>query len=181
MPELRFPDHLRAIDHINYRTRRILRRRAVTGDDGTKHALWRFCSGDPSTMRPHMKPVLSFSFFGVLLSMLPALAASDPDLASFRAAYTTGDGLAYVIVNDEKGEHLYRYGDASRLAAKKDERAYMLFTCLSPHVFVAEKTEDKSVLSKAKVVKQSDPEFSTLDTKYVATCKNPFVKSALPK
>ena len=53
----------------------------------------------------------------------------DPDLAKFRAAYTSGDGIAYVVINDEKGERIYRYGDASRLTAKKDTRGYMLFTC----------------------------------------------------
>jgi hypothetical protein len=43
---------------------------------------------------------------------MPALAAeqraADPELAQFRAAYTSGEGLAYVVTNDEKGEHIYR-------------------------------------------------------------------------
>jgi hypothetical protein len=30
--------------------------------------------------------------------------AVDPDLAQLRAAYTSGEGLAYVVTNDEKGE-----------------------------------------------------------------------------
>ena len=60
---------------------------------------------------------------------------ADPELAKFREAYTSGDGLAYVIIRDDKGERIYRYGDASRLTAKRDQRGYMLFTCASPHVF----------------------------------------------
>jgi hypothetical protein len=99
--------------------------------------------------------------------------AADPDLASFRQAYTTGSGLSYVVVKDDKGERIYRYGDASRQAAQKDTRGYMLFTCNSPHVFVA--------LLKAKVVKAGEPEFNDLDAKYLSGCKNPLVKSAVPK
>ncbi len=67
-----------------------------------------------------------FSYAAAICASLltvPAFAADqaaiDPDLAQFRAAYTSGDGLAYVVINDEKGDHIYRYGDASRLAAKK--------------------------------------------------------------
>jgi hypothetical protein len=56
-------------------------------------------------------------------------------------------------MNDEKGEHVYRYGDASRLTAKKDSRGYMLFTSAAPHVFLSSKTEDKAALEKAQVVK----------------------------
>ena len=63
--------------------------------------------------------------------------AADPDLAPFRQAYTSGSGLSYVVVKDDKGERIYRYGDASRQAAQKDTRGFMLFTCNSPHVFVA--------------------------------------------
>ena len=112
----------------------------------------------------------------------PALAADpvtpDPDLSQFRSAYTTGDGLAYVVINGEKGEQVFRYGDASRLTAKKDARGYMLFTCASPHVYLQDK--DKSALLKAKVVKSGEPEFAALDAKYLSGCKNPLVKSALP-
>jgi hypothetical protein len=114
----------------------------------------------------------------------PAFAADptvDPDLAQFRAAYTSGDGLAYVVINDDKGEHVYRYGDASRLSAKKDARGYMLFTCNAPHVFVPQQAEDKAALSKATVVKAGDPRFAELDAKYLSGCHNPLVKSAIPK
>jgi hypothetical protein len=112
----------------------------------------------------------------------PVLAADpDPALAQFRAAYTSGDGISYVVIPDEKGERVYRYGDASRLTAKKDPRGYMLFTCAAPHVFVQEKAEDKAALMKAKIVKADDPGFADLDAKYIANCKNPLVKSAIPK
>jgi hypothetical protein len=106
---------------------------------------------------------------------------ADPDLAKFRAAYTSGDGIAYVVISDEKGERIYRYGDASRLTAKKDTRGYMLFTCASPHVFIPQKPEDKTVLLKAEVVKVDEPRFADLDRKYVSNCRNPLVKSAIPK
>jgi hypothetical protein len=108
-------------------------------------------------------------------------SSPDPDLAKFRAAYTSGDGIAYVVINDEKGERIYRYGDASRLTAKKDTRGYMLFTCASPHVFIPQKPEDKSALLKAEVVKAGEQRFAELDQKYVSTCRNPLVKSAIPK
>jgi hypothetical protein len=85
------------------------------------------------------------------------------------------------VIQDDKGERIYRYGDASRITAKKDPRGYMLFTCASPHVFVQEKPEDKAALLKAKVVQASDPGFAELDAKYLAGCKNPLVKSAIPK
>ena len=57
----------------------------------------------------------------------------------------------------------------------------MLFTCAAPHVFVQEKAEDKAALLKAKVVKADDAGFADLDAKYLASCKNPLVKSAIPK
>jgi hypothetical protein len=119
----------------------------------------------------------------ILAAPIPIAAqqASDPDLARFRTAYTSGEGLAYVVINDAKGEHIYRYGDASRLTAKKNPRGYMLFTCAAPHVFLPEKPEDKAALVKAEVVKPGDPRFGELDAKYVNDCHNPFVKSALPK
>src|SRR5215510_10501628 len=105
----------------------------------------------------------------------------DPDLAKFRSAYTSGDGIAYVVINDDKGEHIYRYGDASRLTAKRDTRGYMLFTCSAPHVFVVQKPDDKAALMKAEVVKAGEPRFAELDSKYVSNCHNPLVKSAIPK
>jgi hypothetical protein len=108
-------------------------------------------------------------------------ASADPELAEFRAAYTSGDGIAYVVIPAEKGEQIYRYGDASRLTAKRDTRAYVLFTCAAPHVFVVQKPEDKSALMKARVVKVGEPRFRELDTKYVSNCRNPLVKSAIPK
>ena len=107
--------------------------------------------------------------------------AADPELAKFRDAYTSGDGLAYVVIRDDKGERVYRYGDASRLTAKKDQRGFMLFTCAAPHVFLAQKPEDKTALQKAEVVKSGDPRFAELDSKYLAGCRNPLVKSAIPK
>jgi hypothetical protein len=107
--------------------------------------------------------------------------AGDPELAKFREAYTAGTGLSYVVVKDDKGDNIYRYGDASRQAAQKDTRGYMLFTCNSPHVFVVQNPPDKATLLKARVVKAGEPEFKDLDTKYLAGCKNPLVKSALPK
>lgn len=107
-------------------------------------------------------------------------APAQDDLSKFRAAYTSGDGLAYVVVPDEKGERIYRYGDASRQSAKKDNRGFMLFTCNSPHVFVVQDPKSKDALLKAKVVKAGEPSFAELDAKYLAGCKNPLVKSALP-
>jgi hypothetical protein len=120
-----------------------------------------------------------------LLAAAPALAAdppkADPDLAKFREAYTTGKGLAYVVITDDKGERIYRYGDASRQAAQKDMRGYMLFTCNSPHVFLVQNPPDKAALMKAKVVKLGEQGFADLDAKYLGGCKNPLVKSAVPK
>ena len=131
-----------------------------------------------------MKRLATFAFV-VGLAMTPALAAeqsaADPDLAQFRSAYTSGDGLAYVVIKKDSGEEVYRYGDASRLTAKKDTRGYMLFTCAAPHVFLSQKPEDKEALRKAEVVKAGDPRFAELDAKYVSNCRNPFVKSAIPK
>jgi hypothetical protein len=119
---------------------------------------------------------------GALLIAAHAFAAdSDADVEKFRAAYTSGSGLAYVVVNSDKGETVYRYGDASREAAKKDKRGFMLFTCARPHVFVSDSVSDRGSLAKAKVVKAGEPGFASLDAKYLAGCKNPLVKSALPK
>lgn len=107
--------------------------------------------------------------------------AADPALAQFRQAYTTGTGLSYVVIKDDKGERIYRYGEASRQAAQKDMRGFMLFTCNSPHVFVVDNPPDKAALLKARVVKVGEPEFKDLDAKYISGCRNPFVKSAVPK
>ena len=100
---------------------------------------------------------------GVLLLATQALAQSDAALQRFRAAYTTGSGLAYVVVQTDKGEQVYRYGDASRQAAKKDKRGFMLFTCARPHVFVTDSVSDRAALAKAKVVKAGEPGFAALD------------------
>jgi hypothetical protein len=105
----------------------------------------------------------------------------DPDLAKFRSAYTSGDGIAYVVIKDDKGEHIYRYGDASRLTAKRDTRGYVLFTCAAPHVFVVQRPGDKTALMQAEVVKAGEPRFAELDSKYVSSCRNPMVKSAIPR
>jgi hypothetical protein len=130
----------------------------------------------------HMKKSAILVAIAMPLVATPALGADpDPALAQFRAAYTSGDGISYVVIPDEKGERIYRYGDASRLTAKKDPRGYMLFTCAAPHVFVQEKPEHKAALLKAKIVKADDPGFADLDAKYLANCKNPLVKSAIPK
>jgi len=126
--------------------------------------------------------MLTIVVFGVAA---PAVAAdpstADQDLVQFRQAYTTGSGLAYVVIKDEKGDKVYRYGDASRQAAQKDTRGYMLFTCSLPHVFVVQNPPDKAALLKAQVVKAGEPEFAELDVKYLTDCKNPLVKSALPR
>lgn len=119
---------------------------------------------------------------GAMLMAAHAFAAdSDADVEKFRAAYTAGSGLAYVVVNTDKGELVYRYGDASREAAKKDRRGFMLFTCARPHVLVSDSVSDRAALAKAKVVKAGEAGFAELDTKYLSGCKNPLVKSALPK
>ena len=58
--------------------------------------------------------------------------------SDFRAAYVAEKGLAYVVVKDDKGEIVYRYGDASREAAKREKRGFMLFTCALPRPFIIE-------------------------------------------
>lgn len=64
---------------------------------------------------------------------------------------------------------------------KKDARGYMLFTCAAPHVFLLQKPEDRAALEQARVARPGDPRFAELDNKYLAGCKSPFVKSAIPK
>src|SRR5215472_19356642 len=133
---------------------------------------------------PMRRSTPALALAGAICS-LPILAvaqqSTDGDLARFRSEYISGEGFAYVVIDDAKGEHLYRYGDASRLTAKKNPRGYMLFTCAAPHVFLPEKPEDKAKLEKAQIVKPGDPRFAELDGKYVTDCHNPFVKSALKK
>lgn len=119
---------------------------------------------------------------GALLLSAHAFAAeSDADVEKFRAAYTSGAGLAYVVVPNDKGERIYRYGDASREAAKKDKRGFMLFTCARPHVLVSDSVSDRAALAKAKVVRAGEAGFTDLDAKYLSGCKNPLVKSAVPQ
>jgi len=112
---------------------------------------------------------------------LRAWPSPDAGLTEFRAAYTSGDGLAYVVIKDEKGERIFRYGDESRLAAKLGTRGYTLFTCNEPWTLSPQKGEDAAILLKATVVKRGDPQFADLDAKYLAMCNNPLVKSAIPK
>lgn len=119
---------------------------------------------------------------GALLLSAHAFAAEpDADVEKFRAAYTSGAGLAYVVVPGDKGERIYRYGDASREAAKKDKRGFMLFTCARPHVLVSDSVSDRAALAKAKVVKAGEAGFADLDAKYLSGCRNPLVKSAVPQ
>ncbi len=114
--------------------------------------------------------------------LAPVLAEdTGPALERFRAAYVAGSGLSYVVIPDEKGERVYRYGNVSRDAAKKDKRGFMLFTCASPHVFETDRISHRVALSKARVVHAGEPEFADLDAKYLAGCGNPFVKSAVPQ
>ena len=65
----------------------------------------------------------------------PLCAAADADLAQFRAAYTSGDGLAYVLFNSKEGDRIYRFGDEPRLAAEQGMGEYKLFACNTPRVF----------------------------------------------
>ena len=132
-----------------------------------------------------MKNFCSILTIAVFSAVAPAVAAepsaADLDLVQFQQAYMTGSGLAYVVTKDEKGDKVYRFGDASRQAARKDARGYMLFTCNLPHVFVVQNPPDKAALQKARVVRVGEPEFAELDVKYLSDCKNPLVKSALPR
>jgi hypothetical protein len=121
-----------------------------------------------------------FASAGALLLATQVFAQEDAGLEKFRTAYTSTKGLTYVVIPGDKGEKVYRYGDASREAAKKDKRGFMLFTCASPRVFVSDSVSDREALGKAKVVQAGDPGFAELDAKYLAGCRNPFVKSAIP-
>jgi hypothetical protein len=106
---------------------------------------------------------------------------ADGNLALFRAAYTSWDGLAYVVIKGGKDERIYRYGDESRSASKKDAGAYTLHTCNERHLFVLQNQEDRAALLKAAVVKFGEPGFLELDAKYVSGCNNPNIKSAIPR
>ena len=129
-----------------------------------------------------MKRLVLIASLGAALLSTPLLAEdTGPALERFRAAYEAGRGLSYVVIAEEKGERVYRYGDASREAARKDKRGFMLFTCASPHVFETDRISHRVALAKAKVVHAGDPEFAELDARYLQGCKNPFVKSAVPQ
>jgi hypothetical protein len=129
-----------------------------------------------------VKKLALVASIGTLLAASYAFAQDNAaELEKFRTAYTAGKGLSYVVVPGEKGERIYRYGDASREAAKKDKRGFMLFTCAAPRVFVSDSVSDRAALAKAKVVQAGEPDYATLDAKYIQGCKNPFVKSAIPK
>jgi len=112
---------------------------------------------------------------------LPAVKHAADALAQFGADYTSGVGLAYVVIKVKEDEHVYRYGDVSRLAAKKDRPVYTLFTCSTRHVFNPQDVEDRAALLKATVVKPGEPRFAELDAKYLSGCNDPLVKSAIPK
>jgi hypothetical protein len=101
------------------------------------------------------------------------------DLAGFRAAYLSGDGLTYVVINEAVGEQIYRYGDVSRSFAQKDAQTYTLFTCDTARVFTPRNPEDFAALLKATVVKRKDPRFPELDARYLSDC--PHAKSAIPR
>ena len=129
-----------------------------------------------------MKRLVLIASLGAALLSTPLLAEdTGPALERFRAAYEAGRGLSYVVIAEEKGERVYRYGDASRATAKKDKRGFMLFTCASPHMFDTDRISHRVALAKAKVVHAGDPGFADLDARYIKDCRNPFVKSAVPQ
>ena len=110
-----------------------------------------------------------------------AQAPEDAELERFRSAYISGIGLAYVVIRDNNGERLYRYGDTSREATRRDGVGYVLFTCAAPHMFLRRDPRARASLATARVVKMGDPDFSEMDRRYIAGCRNPMVKSAVPK
>ena len=77
---------------------------------------------------------------------------ADGNLALFRAAYTSWDGLAYVVIKGGKDERIYRYGDESRSASKKDAGAYTLYTCNERHFFVLQNQERQRLSNSASQV-----------------------------
>jgi hypothetical protein len=138
--------------------------------------------GKPHTQGFKVTKSALIALLAVLLLATQVQAQDDAAaLENFRSAYTAGKGLSYVVVPGDKGERLYRYGDASREAAKKDKRGFMVFTCNAPRVFISDSVSDRAALGKAKVVHAGEPSFADLDAKYLAGCKNPFVKSAIPQ
>jgi hypothetical protein len=121
----------------------------------------------------------------IMSATLPGaqLRAQDtgPAVEKFRAAYESGQGLSYVVLKDDKGERIYRYGDASREAAKKERSGFMLFTCLRPHVIELDRLSHRAKLATAKVVHAGEPGFEDLDARYLKGCLNPLVKTAISK
>jgi hypothetical protein len=97
-----------------------------------------------------------------------AQAPEDVELEQFRAAYISGTGLAYVLLRNDKGERLYRYGETSREAARRDRVGYMLFTCAAPHMFLRRDPRARAALSKARVVNPGNPDFAGLDRRQAA-------------
>jgi hypothetical protein len=138
-----------------------------------------------STIRHQMRHnVKRFAVIAIAATIaIPQALAEDtgPGVERFRAAYEAGTGFSYVVMTDEKGERVYRYGDVSREAAKKDKRGFMLFTCTSPHVFETDRISHRVAIAGARVVHAGEPGFAELDARYLKDCRNPFVKSALPK
>src|SRR5262245_912992 len=89
---------------------------------------------------------MSASMSATLLSSQLRAEDTGPALEKFRAAYESGTGFSYVIMKDDKGQHIYRYGDASRAAAKKEKSGFMLFTCMLPHVFEVDRISHRAQL-----------------------------------
>jgi hypothetical protein len=50
--------------------------------------------------------------------------------------------LSMVSSRAKDGEHIYRFGDESRLAAEQGMGEYKLFTCNTPRVFTTGNAED---------------------------------------
>jgi hypothetical protein len=129
-----------------------------------------------------MRKLIGAGIGAALLATLALAEDTGPGLERFRAAYEAGSGLTYVVITNDKGEQrIYRYGDASREAAKKDKRGFMLFTCAAPHVFETDRISHRVALAGAKVVHAGKPGFADLDARYLEGCRNPFVKSAVPQ
>jgi hypothetical protein len=130
-----------------------------------------------------MKSV-SACLLGIHLALVTSAFAQPPEdiqLERFRAAYISSTGLAYVLIKDDKGERLYRYGDTSREAARRDPVGYVLYTCAAPHMFLRRDPRARASLASARVVKSGDSDFAELDRRYLMRCRNPMVKSAMPK
>ena len=73
-----------------------------------------------------MKSVSAGLLFAYLAFVTVAFAQApeDDEVKQFRTAYISNTGLAYVLIKDDKGERLYRYGDTSREAARRGPVGY---------------------------------------------------------